>query len=1352
MSEAAKPYLVRRTCSRKSGNADEQGSHPLESYRQLPAYVLLGDPGAGKTAAFEREAEESGGKYIKARVFAAFTPTAEDTERTLFIDALDEMRAGEGYGWTSLAQVGKQLEELGCPRFRLSCREADWLGESDRAVLKHVSPNGDVVALHLDPLSNSDVIEILRHKDKVSDPDEFVRKAGEYRLGELLHNPQTLNLLVEAVGGNEWPQSRKEIYEMACHQLVREESRAHRDAKREKHHSPEALLDAAGYLCAIHLLSGIAGFALDEDARDDQHYYWNELTAHNLPLFLALKTNLFQKDGEEQRIPVHRSVAEYLGARHLAARIENGGLPFGRILALITGEDGGMVPDLRGLAAWLSVHCRAGRPDLIERDPLGVVLYGDVRNFVVDDKRLVLNALKSEAQRYPWFRSQDWTSPPFGALGTMDMVSAFTEILTSPSRTEADQALLDCVLDAIRHGDPLPALSEPLESVVRDSSYWPVVRTNAARALMHAMPDDSSRLLKLAEDIRAGAVEDREDELLGTLLRKLYPSCISPEQILDYLHKPKNDHLIGNYFMLWTHEIPEKTAIHDLPLLLDQLVQKHADLRKILREHQLNRMAGELLIRGLEAHGDSISDERLYDWLGVGLDEYEHTRLEREHAERIANWFADRPSRYKAMIERGATLCADQENVPYCMSRCTMRLPGSPPANIGIWYLQKASLESKKELAHYYFNQAVHMLIRDGGQQELTAPALEFLESWANVYPIFQPWLEWFTSRPIGEWQQEHAIQDRERNIERKKQKVERVGFYRKHLTAIRDGSAYPQILHDLAQAYNGLIYEATGETPRERLEDFLDGDKELVEAAYSGFRHILDRNGLPTVSEIVELELKGKMHYVRTPCLVGIDELFQSNPTDAMQLNDTVLSRLLAFRFTYDIGENPEWVNALIQSRPALVAEVLIAYALPLLRAGKEHVSGIYPLAHNDKYSEVARIALPSLLEGFPLRARKQQLGNALDPLLKGALHLFDKKVLTSIVVKKLALESMDAAQRVYWLACGLIIDPAAYSEKLIQYIGKSKPRRNQLAGFLHDRWERGFPYAALPETALALLIELLLPSCTPERPEGAHWVSPSMETADLMRSFINKLGGNPSETSTHELERLLVLPSLTLWHTALRGALHDQRIARRKATFRRLGVEEVSRTLANLQPASAADLAALTFDHLRDIARKIRDGSTNDYRQYWSYDKSNKKLDIPKPENDCRDAVLSDLKARLSSLGIDAEREGNYADDKRADIKVLFGGANRFNVPIEIKKDTHDDLWRAIREQLIPKYVRDPGAEGYGVYLVFWFGGKGMKPPLDGKKLRSAAELEQRLRQTLTPEESHRIQVCVIDCSLPS
>ena len=462
-------------------------------------------------------------------------------------------------------------------------------------------------------------------------------------------------------------------------------------------------------------------------------------------------------------------------------------------------------------------------------------------------------------------------------------------------------------------------------------------------------------------------------------------------------------------------------------------------------------------------------------------------------------------------------------------------------------------------------------------------------------------------------------------------------------------------------------------------------------------------------------------------------------------------MSRLLAFRFSAEVENDPEWFKALIQTRPELVAEVLLAYALPMLCAGKEQVSGLYELAHNDAFVKVVPIALQPLLEGFPLRARNKQLRNALDPLLKAAIRYSDRKTLASIVARKLELGSINPAQRVYWLACGLIIAPSTYTAKLFQYLGKSVLRRGHLADFLRDHRKNGFPYAALPENALALLIELLAPDSPADRPEGGHWSSPAMETADLMHTFINTLGGNPGEASSHELERLLTLPALTHWHKTLQHALHTQRIARRKATFHRLGVEEIDRTLANLQPASAADLAALVFDHLSVIARNIRDSSTNDYKQYWSYDASNKKLAKPKPENDCRDALLSDLKERLGQLRIDAQREGNYADDKRADIRVSLVGADGFNVPIEIKKDSHADLWRAIQEQLIPKYLRDPGAGGYGIYLVFWFGGKGMPLASDGKKIRSAAELENRLRQTLPSDERYRIQVCVIDCALP-
>ena len=173
------------------------------------------------------------------------------------------------------------------------------------------------------------------------------------------------------------------------------------------------------------------------------------------------------------------------------------------------------------------------------------------------------------------------------------------------------------------------------------------------------------------------------------------------------------------------------------------------------------------------------------------------------------------------------------------------------------------------------------------------------------------------------------------------------------------------------------------------------------------------------------------------------------------------------------------------------------------------------------------------------------------------------------------------------------------------------------------------------------------------------------------------------------------------------------------------------------------------MTVDLLEEISRNIRDGNTNDWRQYWNQD-SNRRPSSPKHEDDGRDALLSDLQQRMNRLGIDAAREGHYAESKRADIQVSHGG---FNVPVEIKKSSHRDLWSAIRNQLIAKYTRDPGTAGYGIYLVFWLGNepKPCQMPESGPRPKSAAALEERLHDTLSPEEARLISVRVIDVARP-
>ena len=93
---------------------------------------------------------------------------------------------------------------------------------------------------------------------------------------------------------------------------------------------------------------------------------------------------------------------------------------------------------------------------------------------------------------------------------------------------------------------------------------------------------------------------------------------------------------------------------------------------------------------------------------------------------------------------------------------------------------------------------------------------------------------------------------------------------------------------------------------------------------------------------------------------------------------------------------------------------------------------------------------------------------------------------------------------------------------------------------------------------------------------------------------------------------------------------------------------------------------------------AYQIRNGNTDDYRQFWN-EGPRRQLGTPKHEDACRDALLSDMQQRLVPLGIDAQPEDHNADDKRADIRVSYGGKDRF----EVHKD---DVGRRFMETVLP------------------------------------------------------------------
>ena len=85
-----------------------------------------------------------------------------------------------------------------------------------------------------------------------------------------------------------------------------------------------------------------------------------------------------------------------------------------------------------------------------------------------------------------------------------------------------------------------------------------------------------------------------------------------------------------------------------------------------------------------------------------------------------------------------------------------------------------------------------------------------------------------------------------------------------------------------------------------------------------------------------------------------------------------------------------------------------------------------------------------------------------------------------------------------------------------------------------------------------------------------------------------------------------------------------------------------------------------------------------------------------------------------------------------------------------MEIKKDSHRNLWSAVASQLVRQYTIDPESSGYGIYLVLWFGLWSMPVvPPTGRRPKTPEALRQRLKEQLEGPYRHKVRVIVIDVS---
>lgn len=915
--------IVPRTVTVVDG--EKSRSAPLAEFRSARAYVLLGDPGAGKTAAFQTECEKhADGQFVTARRFIRRGPDrlSEWEEKTLFIDGLDEVRAGSSVPRRQLDEILDRLERLGSPKFRLSCRAADWLGPNDlRGIVAEAGYEG-LWVLYLEPLTGTDIPRILVDLG-VSDVAGFLAEARDRRLEALLHNPQSLGMLAEAIHSGGWPRNLRDTYELACHGLAQSQPMSRSEVNR--------ILAAAGHLSALLLLSDKNVLVLDSTDDPDTLCLSDIDNGDSASRLRAVQSDLFTRRAGGHFVLKHGHQAAFLAARFLHRCIKQD-VPVGRVLSLMSGQDGVVVTELRGLSAWLAAFNRSARESLMSTDPLGIALYGDVGGFRKVELRRLLRVLADKADDIrPW----NWPPIALASLIKEHSITLLSRYVQDDDRSKGRQTVVGLLLHALSGTSGVRPDVESLERTLRDATWDCRVRRPALRALLHHTGDSaSSTLEQLLDDLRNGRVADRDGDLLGTLLNHLYPRHIGPDRIWDYLVPRGRPDYAGTHRMFWSAHLPNRTREKDLVALLGSLRKRGTAFRRQHGDDWVRRMIQELVRRALEASGDRAPASTLYDWLElIDFEEVESSLARTRDFLGVCRWLADRPELQKELVLEGLHRrvgtgdsapgadtrgAGDREGgghgraddaVNYAFQIRGAVFRAGIPADVAAWSLEQA-------VAKAATNSTVARILLDwSGPWTQDAPesglSIDEVRVATQDVPVLREEVNllWEGRRKSEARDAQMRLREEgnEHRQERRRKKKEFITYVRRYATELQSGRCPPVLLHQIGLAYHDIFLDQKAATPSQRVLKLLQGHQDLADAAIEGFRRVLDRNDLPTLREVIRLNERGQMSRYALPILAGLDAM---SPNALQSRRPEEIARAAAFYYLtpLNVPGHPAW------------------------------------------------------------------------------------------------------------------------------------------------------------------------------------------------------------------------------------------------------------------------------------------------------------------------------------------------------------------------------------------------------------------------------------------------------------
>jgi len=1322
------------------GEEKNRGIERVGDLRAMPFVVLLGEPGIGKSTVLVREAAREGVPVISVREL--MTGTKAPAHATLFLDALDEYRT-DGGAEDKAHTLANAIANCDPPRWRLTCRSEDWRKAADIAPISKTTAGRSITVAQLLPLDldeASAILTVLRE----ADPERFLKNAESYGATGFIENPLGLKLLHAAVAdGETWPANRFQLFASATQKLAFERNVVRSLIER---HSVNEILDAAAEAFLLLLVSGARAIWRSNNEPPSAGDARAHVTGHDLQIDRGLlgdmlDTPLFRGEGETFE-PMHRTVAEFLAGKALAAAVRGSrsraALPLDRALALITGNNRSPPTELRGLFAWFAAHLAAAGEAgpalrLIAADPVTVLSYGDAAVFETPARRALLNNL---GQLDPYFRSSEVGVTAVGGLAGEDLAEDFTAILTDP----ADEThRLMTVFEALTVGRPVVSLRPLLRALVLDPTRPEWQRSRAVEAYLNGTenPPVLRRELfgALATEPASPARETVRARLASGFAAGELTFADVRSVLADYCRCGSANIMVRLYSLqkrLETEPIPE--LFNDpIATWLPPSNDRDRD-RGIEISHLLDRVLACAIRSTAE-----LSASTLWRW-AVNIRRETWSGLQAETVKALAGWLDEGPEREVAFFDE--ILAADDgSGGPWLVSNkyitTTRRLPSDALLQHLLRRAAAASTPGRDRLL--------------GIAVEIAVSGRCFASYWATYDHVVltgnTELLNRLTFSTVEEWRREQADRNAELSEEEERERVRAVEAFRPVLAYIAVGQ-YPQNLEWAAQLY----FERDGSADVQRIVD--KSDASTTAAILAGWSHIATQGlGDVNAARLGVAEAERRRYYVESAAVAGIYRLLVDDRMPA--LRDTPIEVALAVlksSWTANGNERQEkldrWAVDRLNVEPTAGAAQLVDYWNAALDAGATDLPNIWRLQEDNPPGPAMRLALSSLLQTRPVLAT-----NALRSAVRASAKIFDNSTMINMARAALNNSAVEGAVRDVWLLIAFVLDPVAHAGLL------DGGQRNTLIDLLLDdaNSELVGALSSMADVDRLPTRVLMIRALGPRAPPGDEWsrdgrVLEPQRLSQFVRNSVNALADDARSEAAKALADLASNPDLAEWRPSIRHAQAQQGRLMRDQNFRHPTASAVRAAVDCGPPVNAFDLRAVVVSELQQLCAELRSTDITPWKRYWNVDSAGKVIK-PLIENECRDHLLDRLRDRLKKYQVAAALpEARRGEETRADVLMLTGAGR--NLPVEAKRHFHPDIWTAAATQL-QGYAAALGADGLGVYLVFWFGNDAHPTPArpDGNAgPATGAELEAMLVGDLPADLEERTDVIVFDVSDPS